>query len=566
MAKHVATLPRELARLLAIGGIGAGLVPARDAALAAGEGAAALADALTLAAWEDAPFDVAAARLVAARLGTASPAGQVAAAVAAAATPACPEPYFDRLAARREIVRMVAYLLARHHKTPGEAGVLARLATLAPMLPAGSDTREIEAVFAGLCGALSGPGRMVAGELALLAGRAGVAEAHLRQALTDWPNGAAAFRLAEAQLAQGGREAALGHYAAARSLRPFDRLLTARFADVAAGLDRQVAALPGFVAVLVYCYNSPALLARTLDALAGTDWTYARGAQLVVLDNGSPGPAVTEVLAGAAARFGERLMTVRLPVNIGAPAARNWLAALPEVRASQFVAYLDDDAFVPPDWLGRFGAAVAACPGAGVWGCRVRGVEAPAYVQSGDTHLLPTPREAGALGRGFALARPWLSAPDWGQFGLSRPCASVTGCCHLFAGSVLAGLGGFDLRFSPTQYDDLDHDLRLLLSGQTPYYWGHLTVRHAKATGASGNVGGAGYGQGFANQLKLHGKYDDAALAAAAGTAFAALAADHAAKEQALSGRLSGQPVAVPAGPAGPDSADGSTGENGHGR
>ena len=36
------------------------------------------------------------------------------------------------------------------------------------------------------------------------------------------------------------------------------------------------------------------------------------------------------------------------------------LAALPEVRERDYVAYLDDDAFVPPDWLGRFGAAVAS--------------------------------------------------------------------------------------------------------------------------------------------------------------------------------------------------------------
>jgi len=250
---------------------------------------------------------------------------------------------------------------------------------------------------------------------------------------------------------------------------------------------------------------------------------------------------VEAVLAGAVDRFGERLTTVRLPVNIGAPAARNWLAALPEIRACDFVAYLDDDASPPPDWLGRFGAAVETAPRAGVWGCRVRGAEARRFVQSGDAHLLPTPRPDGALGRGFTLARPWLAAPDWGQFGVSRPCSSVTGCCHLFAGEILAGLGGFDIRFSPTQYDDLDHDIRLLLSGRTPFYFGHLTVLHAKATGAAGNPGGAGYGQGFANQLKLHGKYDDAAVAAAADTAYAALAANQAHKARLVADWLAGQ-------------------------
>ncbi|MHC1788019.1 glycosyltransferase [Solidesulfovibrio sp.] len=533
-----------LARLLAIGGTGPGLIPARDAALAAGPQAAALADALALAVWEDAPFDASAARVAAARLGSFQPAGRLAAAVAAGAGPVQAEAYFERLAARRDIARMVAYLLERHRKAPADVGILARLAVIAPMLPPGSDTRGIEAAFAGLPGGLAGPGSMTAGELALLAGRAGEAEARLRQALADRPDsGAVRFRLAEALLAQGGREAALEQYAAAWRLRPADSLLLARFADVAAGLDRRLVPLPGSVAVLVYCYNSAAHLERTLAALAATDWSLARAARLVVLDNGSPAADVAGVLAAAADRLGERLTTVRLPVNIGAPAARNWLAALPEVRSCDFVAYLDDDACLPPDWLGRFGAAVAACPGAGVWGCRVRGVDAPRYVQSGDAHLLPTPRPEGTLGRGFELARPWLAGPDWGQFGLSRPCASVTGCCHLFAGPVLAGLGGFDIRFSPTQYDDLDHDLRLLLAGITPYYCGHLTVIHAKATGASGNPGGAGYGQGFANQLKLHGKYDDAAIAAAAETAFAALAADRAAKAEVAAAWIAGHGV-----------------------
>jgi len=546
MTDMAKTLPQEapqtLARLLAVGGAGAGLIPARDAALAGGPAAAALADGLALAVWEDMPFDPAAARLAAARLGSASPAGRLAGALAATSLPNEPEPYFERLAARRDIAKMVAYLLTRRKKAPDDAGVLSRLATLAPMLPDEGGIREIEAVFAGLDGRLAGPGAMAAGELALLDGRAGEAEAHLRQALAIFPTAATRVRLAEALLATDRREEALAQFAAAWALRPWDSLLLARFADLLSDLDRRVVQLPGSLAVLVYCWNSPAHLARTLDALAATDWNFARGARLVVLDNGSPGTEVAAVLAGAAARFGERLSAVRLPVNIGAPAARNWLAALPETRACDFVAYLDDDASVPPDWLGRFGAAVAACARAGVWGCRVKGAGAPHYVQSGDAHVLPTPREPGALGRGFELARPWLAAPDWGQFGVARPCASTTGCCHLFAGPVLAGLGGFDIRFSPTQYDDLDHDLRLLLAGRTPYYFGHLTVVHAKATGASGNPGGAGYGQGFANQLKLHGKYDDAALAAAADTAFAALAADLAAKDALATAWLAGQP------------------------
>ncbi|QAZ68313.1 glycosyltransferase [Solidesulfovibrio carbinolicus] len=533
MTDPCAGLPGPLSRLLAVGGSGAGLVALRDASLAAGPAQAALTSALALAAWAETPLDPFAAA-VAARLGGDSPQTRAAAGVAVAAKPAGPEPYYERLAGRRDTGRMVAYLLERCRKEPVEPSWLARLARIAPMLPAGDDLAEAEGLLAAAAGPLAAPGAMAAGELALLAGRAKAAEAHLRRALAQLPTGAAAFRLAEALLAQGRRGEALAAYAVARTSHPWDTLLAARAADVAAGRDTALARLPGSLAVLVYCWNSPDLLAQALDALAASDWRHAPDAKVVILDNGSPDGVVSAVAAARTAVFGGRLAVLRLPINVGAPAARNWLAALPEVRERDFVAYLDDDAFVPPDWLGRFGAAVAAAPGAGVWGCRVAARDAPRFFQCGDAHLLPSPREQGALGRGFELARPWLAAPDWGQFRVSRPCASVTGCCHLFARPTLDAVGGFDIRFSPTQYDDLDHDLRLLLRREIPRYWGHLTVVHAKTTGAAGQPGGPAWGSGFANQLKLHGKYDDAAIAAASDAAFAALAADRQEKARRL--------------------------------
>ena len=48
-----------------------------------------------------------------------------------------------------------------------------------------------------------------------------------------------------------------------------------------------------------------------------------------------------------------------------APAARNWLMHLPEVREACWAAYIDDDIHLPPDWLPRLGAAAARYPEAG---------------------------------------------------------------------------------------------------------------------------------------------------------------------------------------------------------
>ncbi|EHJ46235.1 glycosyl transferase family 2 [Solidesulfovibrio carbinoliphilus subsp. oakridgensis] len=533
-------LPGPLSRLLLAGGRGPGLAAARDEA--GWSGPAALADALALAVWEDAPLAPEAAAVAAARHAgrpfLPPETNRVVAAVAASARPAGPEPYFDRLAARREIPKMLAYLLDRHRKDPADAGILHRLSCLAPMADAAGEgaLAEVAALLADLAGPLAPAGALVAGELSLLAGRTDAAEAHLRRSLAGLPTAAAGLRLAEALLRQGGREAALAELAAACAGRPCDVLATTRLYDLATGLADRLEPLPGPVAVLLYSFNSAPLLARTLEALEATDWAFApAGARIVVLDNGSADDTAA-VCAAARDRSAGRLEVVSLPVNVGAPAARNWLAALPPVRAAAFAAYLDDDALVPPDWLGRFGAAVAAMPGAGVWGSLVRATDAPRFVQSADTHLLPTPRGQDGESRAFALARPWLTTADWGQYALCRPCASVTGCCHLFRTDVLTGLGGFDIRFSPTQYDDLDLDIRQLLAGRPAACQGHLTVLHAKATGAAAHVGGKQYGSAFANQFKLHHKYDDGQIEAAARTAFDALAADLAGKIETLAG------------------------------
>jgi GT2 family glycosyltransferase len=540
-----AGLPQDLARRLLVGGYGPGLAPARDAALAAGPRHAALADALARGVFEGAPFWPEAAALVAsrdeARPFLPPPLAASARAVAVAAKAPAPDPYFDRLAARRDIAKMLAYLLSRHEKAPQDPLPLYRLSVFAPMVlgPDGAGGELFDRVrdaFAGLDGALAPLGALTAAAFDLLAGRAAAARDACLALLPAFPACAARQLLAEALLRLGDRDGAVAALAAVVAARPWDALALGRLHDLATGADAAHAPLLGTLAVLLYSYNNARLLDATLAALAETEGAFAPaggGPQFFALDNGS-GDNTAAVLAGWRERLGGRLHVVRLPVNIGAPAARNWLASLSEVRARDFVAYLDDDALAPPDWLGRLGAAVAAHPGAGVWGCRIVGRDAPAFVQCADSHLMPTPRDGDGFGRGFDLASPWLVTPDFGQYDQMRPCATVTGCCHLFRTDVLAETGPFDIRFSPTQYDDLDHDLRLLLAGNVPLCQGHLAVVHAKATGGAALPGGANYALGFANQFKLHHKYDDAAIARAASVAFAVLADDALAKRRRI--------------------------------
>jgi hypothetical protein len=352
-----------------------------------------------------------------------------------------------------------------------------------------------------------------------------------------------ADRLGEALLRHGlpgCEDAALEHWRDVLALRPWNANLLLRLHDLRFGLRHETAPLEGGVAVFLYTFNKTDELDQTLEALADAG---LEGVRLRALDNGSR-PETGAVLRGWQDRLGEAMRVVSLPVNVGAAAARNWLARLEDVQGCAWAAYLDDDALAPPDWLGRLGAAVRRYPDAGVWGCRVLDHANPAVHQSVDLHLVleqgreePEPRDLARSGqRRFSVSDLHHQELEFGQFAYLRPCASVTGCCHLFRLPALREGGGFDLRFSPSQYDDLDHDLRLCLEGRFPAYQGHLAVRHMKRTGKASWTGRAEYGNAYANMYKLQMKYSGEQVTAMREAEDALLLRDLEEKAAALAG------------------------------
>jgi len=318
------------------------------------------------------------------------------------------------------------------------------------------------------------------------------------------------------------RKEAARALAASLAARPWQTGALLALHDLVFNLRESKEPLSGPVAALFYVYDKADYLDGALAALFAADPAPGR---VIVLDNGSR-DHTPEVVAAWAERFGSKLgpklgpgrfESIRLPVNVGAPAARNWLIArLRELGPERypFALFLDDDAFVPPDVLARFGAAVDAYPEAGVWGAKTVNANAPKIIQHADIQLLP-PEGAAEPGLApdaatFRLYRPQEAACDLGQFDYLRTSASVTGCCHLFRTETLTTLPGFDLQFSPSQCDDLDHDLMLCERGLFPAYQGHLAVRHAKASGLGEGLSSSAIG----NILKLYRKRPAAAMEA----------------------------------------------------
>jgi len=261
-------------------------------------------------------------------------------------------------------------------------------------------------------------------------------------------------------------------------------------------------------AILAYSWNKAELIVQTLESLFASDIGQN---PVFVLDNGST-DETPQALAAARDRFGhERLHVVTLPVNVGAPAARNWLLSLPRVRECKYAAFLDDDVILPVNWLSALLHAAIRRPECGTVGCTIRDHAHPHRLQSADYHLLHRlPGEAGQEpGERIRVFNNCTGSLDAGHFAYERPCLSVSGCCHLLDLSLLEAVGTFDVRYTPTQFDDLDRDIRSFLAGKPCLYTGHLAIGHVQRSSMKQATSPAQVAHIQGNKIKLEAKYDD---------------------------------------------------------
>ncbi|MFW5490186.1 MAG: glycosyltransferase family 2 protein [Desulfovibrio sp.] len=280
---------------------------------------------------------------------------------------------------------------------------------------------------------------------------------------------------------------------------PWNGFMALRLFDVLTGRADEVVRTDAPCAVLLYSYRKPELLDATLRSLHESDLGNAR---LLVLDNGS-GDTTPDIVDGWVERFGaDRMRKMVMPVNIGAPAARNWLIQEVAGMNCDDVVFMDDDVSLSPDWLGRLRAAQTNYPDASVWGCKVVDHDAPYRMQSVDYTF-----DANGM-ENLQVYADHLFTIDDGTYDYMRPCTSVTGCVHLFRAQELQANGGFDIRYSPSQYDDVDRDLRLVLRGGHAVYTGHMAVRHKRSSGSQAQLGRAARGSAEGNLIKLNSRFD----------------------------------------------------------
>jgi len=237
-----------------------------------------------------------------------------------------------------------------------------------------------------------------------------------------------------------------------------------------------------YVSVIIVNYNSGARLEKCLAHLAAQTFT---DFETIVVDNAS-----TDGSAQAVAGAGFRVELIEAGKNLGFAAANN--LAVKSVR-SEWVAFLNPDAYAAPDWLDAFAAGVRKYPGIGVFGSTQLCADNPATLDgAGDVcHAL------GLYFRGL-VGRAVEHAPGDGE------CFSACAAAAFFRRDVFETLGGFDERFF-CYGEDIDLGFRHRLSGGRAVHLRGAIVLH-EGSGVTGRHSEFSTFYGVRNRLWVYYK------------------------------------------------------------
>jgi O-antigen biosynthesis protein len=212
------------------------------------------------------------------------------------------------------------------------------------------------------------------------------------------------------------------------------------------------------VAVVVVTHGARDWVTRCLSALRDqTDPVY----ELVVVDNASPDGTLSWLRTHVA---GAKVLA--LPTNIGfGPACDLGVAA----SRAPLVCLLNSDAMVEPGWLDPVLERFDAGPDVGAVASRL--LELDGSVQEAGSVLFDG-LETQAWGRGLEVQDPATR--------VARDVEYASAACMTFRRAALIAVGGFDARYAPAYYEDVDLCLALAEAGWRVTFEPRSLVRHAR--------------------------------------------------------------------------------------
>lgn len=218
-----------------------------------------------------------------------------------------------------------------------------------------------------------------------------------------------------------------------------------------------VAPLPPRVHAIVVTWNGAHLLQECLRALAAQD----AAVRITVADNAS-----SDGTASLLAREFPGVVHLVLPENQGYGRANNEGIRRALAAGAEFVAVINNDVTVAPDWASRILRAADAHPRAGLF--------TGTLLFHGEETVNSTGLQIDALGRArdrdFRVPLSRLARED-------GPVAGVSGGAALLRASMLREVGLFDPVYF-AYYEDVDLSLRAARAGWTAFYVRDAIARH----------------------------------------------------------------------------------------
>jgi GT2 family glycosyltransferase len=216
--------------------------------------------------------------------------------------------------------------------------------------------------------------------------------------------------------------------------------------------------------VIALVTNETTMLQLCLESLDRTISPSDRP-EIIVLANGTPAHELTVL------ERREDLVLIASPTNHGFAGGCN--LAVRYAHGERLV-FLNDDTVVANGWLDGLHRALDSDPDAAVVGSKVLCTDG--RLQEAGCVLWSDGSTTG-VGRG----RP----PHEPEFAFTRPVDYVSFCCAMVRRSAWQEAGGFDERYFPAYYEDLDLCLTLHQLGWKVVYEPTSTVHHSEGGSAS---------------------------------------------------------------------------------
>jgi GT2 family glycosyltransferase len=233
------------------------------------------------------------------------------------------------------------------------------------------------------------------------------------------------------------------------------------------GDHRSLAAAPArSLSAVVLSYNGRALLAVVLPSL---ERQTQPAQELIVVDNGS-----TDGTREWLAENWPRVKVVHLPRNIGVAAALNRGVA---AATGEYVALLNNDLELTPEWLAEMAAGLDRHPEAASVACKLLGYHDRARLDgAGDI-----------LTRRLVAFRRGSGELDAGQYDREEEILTPSAGAALYRASAFVRVGPFDESFW-AYFEDVDWGLRAQLAGLRSWYVPSAVAYHMGGATTGGDT------------------------------------------------------------------------------